>query len=284
MNQALDFIFIFLLDGDYVTSVSHGNDLLLQKFGVGSARNIFLQRITDPIVFISHFSANIVKLIACRIRDHILACDTTRDLLFQFLIGNQMGEIFIQRSFSRMAFVSVLLGCSCRRKRSADGKNFSRQKNGTLVSTFHKGCHVRNSRKGRHAFGDLHGFCRVRFGKHSAHRSDRTRRTHLSGKSLRAFRRTNGRKHFSYFIKFERYDCSFKVSDFFHNLLLYSSISIYHGRSLFFGISFQKIVSEASARMIPRNDSVFFTYDIGFFSCRKRNDRTEFTKRTFSFH
>ena len=76
VNQTLDLIFIFLLNGDNVTSVSHGNDLLLQKFGVRASRNIFLQGIADSIVFMSHFSADLVKRVAGGIRDHVLTGDT----------------------------------------------------------------------------------------------------------------------------------------------------------------------------------------------------------------
>ena len=37
---------------------------------------------------------------------------------------------------------------------------------------------------GYQTLGDLHIFCRIRFGKHATNRSDRTRRSYLSGKSL----------------------------------------------------------------------------------------------------
>ena len=155
-----------------------------------------------------------------------------------------MREIFVKGGFCGMILVAVFLRRSCRGKRSADGENFHGQENRAFVCALHKARHVGNSRKGRHTLCDLHIFRSVRFGKHTANRSDRSGRSEFSGKSLCSLRRTDGGEHFPHLIKFERHDRSFKISDLFHNLFtsVYQQSTVFsiRSKSSFFGSLFKR--------------------------------------------
>ncbi|MBR5188390.1 MAG: hypothetical protein IKW18_07960, partial [Clostridia bacterium] len=77
----------------------------------------------------------------------------------------------------RMVLVSVFFYSSCRRKRSSHGKNFTGKQNRSFISALRHRGDVDKPRKRRHAFRDLHCFCRIGLLQHTAHRSDATGRT-----------------------------------------------------------------------------------------------------------
>ena len=210
VNETLDLVFIFLLNGDYVSAVTHGDDLLLQEFGVCAARDEFLERFTDAVVFNFHAAANVVKLFARHIRDGFLIFDASCDLFFQIFIGREALKVFIEDRLGGVVGIAVFRNGAGGRKRASHGKELSDAQHSALISALHGSGDIRDAVKGRHTLGDLHILCRLRFRQHTAHGLDRAGRSHGIRQRFCALGGANGGEHLADLIKFERYDRSVK--------------------------------------------------------------------------
>ena len=96
MHHAWNVTPMLTLDRDYIPSVTLGNQVLLQVFGIGGGRNKMVQCLTDTYILLPHLPADVCQLGRCPIGNFLFADNGTADFLLQIFVAVDSGKQRIQ--------------------------------------------------------------------------------------------------------------------------------------------------------------------------------------------
>ena len=206
VNETLEIVFALCLYGNNVTAVAHGNDVILQNFGVGAA-DIVLQGLLDAVVGLADLTANFGKLAARFIGNHILGNNRARNAILKVSVGEQTTKDLVQRCFKGSICLGILAYLTCRAQKATDVENFAHRKHRSLDRALASIGDVDDRAKGRHALG-FEKAARICCAALSA---QDLYGIHRGGQSARHCLRARGGctvgKHFANLIKFKSCEC-----------------------------------------------------------------------------
>ena len=113
VDQTLDLVSVFRLDGNDITSVSLRDDVFLQILGKGLSRRVFLQIFLDPAVRRADLAADVGKLGACFVRNHVLGKDRLCDAVLQIPVGGQAVKHLVKRGLKPFVGIDIVVEHSC---------------------------------------------------------------------------------------------------------------------------------------------------------------------------
>ena len=152
VDESLELVFTFCLYGDNVTPIAHGDDVILQDFGVRTA-DIVLQGLLDAVVGLADLAADLGKLTTRLVGDHILGDDGARNAIFKVSVGKQATEDLIECCFKGAVCLSILANLTGRAQKTADVKDLAHGKHRALDGTLASVGDVDHCSKGRHTLG-----------------------------------------------------------------------------------------------------------------------------------
>ena len=131
MDQALQLVFTFRLDGNDVASVAHGDDVFLQDLGIRSA-DIVLQGFLDAAVCLTDLPTHLGKLAARLICDHILRQDRPCDAILQISVGQKAQKDLVQRGVKLLIVFDIINQHARRMQQTCDLQQLTRGEHCTL--------------------------------------------------------------------------------------------------------------------------------------------------------
>ena len=209
VDQALDLVPIFSLNGNNETAASGCNDILLQKLAHRSAAGIFLQKILNLTVHRTDLATDFRQSRAGFIGNHILRRDGTENPLLKQPVGNQSIKNLIQNRCEIPLPAAVIRQHTGTAKHTGYIQEFSRAEGSPLLCPLKGSAYVFHPTEGRHSFQGNQTFCIGGAGETPTDRIRIVVRQKRCGFCLRALGGCQRHQPIAYFIKLQRAECFF---------------------------------------------------------------------------